>query len=369
MPVWTLSAFCLLIIAGCATDPYQDVWTGIERVVAIGDVHGDYENFTRILRSADLIDGEDGWTGGKTHLIQTGDVLDRGAESRKVMDLLMTLEIEAAQAGGKVHALIGNHEAMNITGDLRYVSEGEYDAFRTSSSAAVRDAYYLQHQAELRENPPPEGLPEFDETYRKEWETKVPLGWVEHRRGFAPDGVYGEWILTHNAVVKVNQTLFMHGGIGPLYATKSIRELNQQIRAELQDFSKLENGAVEDREGPLWYRGLARDEESELQGHVDRLLAHHGVQRIVVGHTVTNGTVIPRLGGKVLMIDSGLSQHYGARLSCLEIDQGRAYTIHRGRRLEHPGPSGISLLEYLKNAAQLDPAPSPLQELIQSLAH
>jgi len=365
-PLWTF-LFCLPIFAACSSDPHQDIWTGIEQVVAIGDVHGDYENFVRLLRSAELIDGGDHWIGGKTHLIQTGDVLDRGAESRKVMDLLMRLEVEASRAGGMVHALIGNHEAMNVTGDLRYVSEGEYRAFRTPDSTAARDGYYQQHQDELKENPPPEGLPAFDETYRKEWEAKVPLGWVEHRRSFAPDGIYGKWILGHNAVAKINQTLFMHGGISPRYGNKTIREINQQIRAELRDFSKLENGAVKDREGPLWYRGLARDKENELQEHVDQLLAHHGARRIVVGHTVTNGTVMPRFGGKVLLIDAGLSHHYGARLACLGLENGLPYTLHRGRRLDHPGPSGLSLLDYLMNAAQLDPDPSPLQELIVSL--
>ena len=88
-----------------------------ERVVAIGDVHGAYEEFTGILRMAGLLDQRDRWSGGRAHLVQTGDVLDRGADSRKVIDLLRRLEREAAGAGGAVHALLGNHEFTRQVGD------------------------------------------------------------------------------------------------------------------------------------------------------------------------------------------------------------------------------------------------------------
>ncbi len=73
----------------------------MERVIAIGDVHGDYESFAAVLRSAALIDKEGNWTGGKTHLVQTGDIVDRGPDSRAVMDLLMRLQKQAAAAGAR----------------------------------------------------------------------------------------------------------------------------------------------------------------------------------------------------------------------------------------------------------------------------
>ena len=68
------------------------------------------------------------------HSVQTGDVPDRGADSRKVFDLLRRLTDEAAKAGGRVHALLGNHEVMRMMGDYRYVSQGEYAAFRSLNS-------------------------------------------------------------------------------------------------------------------------------------------------------------------------------------------------------------------------------------------
>ncbi|PYV37660.1 MAG: protein-tyrosine-phosphatase, partial [Acidobacteria bacterium] len=149
------------------------------RVVAIGDVHGDYEQFVAVLRSAKLIDSEESWSGGKTHLVQTGDVLDRGPDSRKVMDLLMKLEKEARRAGGWVHCLIGNHEAMNIYGDLRYVSPGEFAAFRDSNSEKAREELYKEYQAQIKSSSAPQSVPAFDEAFQKKWESEHPLGYAE----------------------------------------------------------------------------------------------------------------------------------------------------------------------------------------------
>src|SRR6187399_952828 len=92
---------------------------GVERIVAVGDVHGAYDRFTEILRAAGVIDQDRHWSGGRTHLVQLGDVVDRGPDSRKALDFLMSLEKEAAAAGGQVHALIGNHEVMRMLSDMR----------------------------------------------------------------------------------------------------------------------------------------------------------------------------------------------------------------------------------------------------------
>ena len=126
-------------LAGCAVRsaaakeiPYE--WSNVARIVAIGDIHGAYDSFVTVLRNSGLVDEELRWIGGKTHLVQTGDVLDRGPDSRKCMDLLMELEKRAERAGGRVHALIGNHEAMNILGFLKYVSKEEFASYSDSNS-------------------------------------------------------------------------------------------------------------------------------------------------------------------------------------------------------------------------------------------
>jgi len=357
----------VLLLAGVSA-PAKDTWTGVGRIVAVGDVHGDYEQFVKLLRFAGLIDDNEDWAGGQTHLVQTGDVPDRGADTRKVMDLLMKLEKQAKKAKGYVHALIGNHEAMNIYGDLRYVHPGEYAAFKNQKSADNRRKYYKQHVDDVKQNPPPDGVPEFGPAYRREWERGRPLGWFEHRNGFRPVGIYGRWILKHNAVIQINDTIFLHGGIGPKFASMSIGDMNRQVLTELRDFSKLTGGIVLDQEGPLWYRGLALNDARTETAHLEAVLHQHQAKRIVMGHTVTEGAVMPGLLGRAVFIDVGLSRYYGGRLACLLIEGDVAYALHRGKKIRLPvDDSPSSLLRYMMKAAEADPNPSPLQKKIRQL--
>ena len=339
----------------------QDVWNGVPRIVAVGDVHGDFEQFVLVLESAGLIDGNGNWVGGKTHLVQTGDIVDRGPDSRKVMDLLMKLQKQAAAAGGCVHALIGNHEAMDVYGDLRYVSPGEFGAFRTESSAATQQFSYSQYRQSVKEiaTPDPDAR----------WKAEHPPGFAELRAAFGASGKYGKWIREHNAVIKIDDTLFIHAGLGPTYVGWSLERINQEVRAELNDFDKLHGGIVTDEQGPLWYRGLADGPASEVEPVVDRILNEYGVKRIVIGHTYAKAAITPRFGGKVILIDIGLSRIYDniGKLGCLLIENGEAYALHRGQKLVLPKDSGAGMLRYLREAAALDPKPSPLLPRIAEL--
>jgi hypothetical protein len=349
-----LLALCAAVaVPRAAVEP--DTFTGVERIVAVGDVHGGYDELVALLRQAKVLDRRARWIGGRTHLVQTGDLLDRGPHSKKVMDLLMRLEGQALKAGGRVHALLGNHEVMNLLGDLRYVSPGEYAAFVTSQSEDVRQRAYALLADPVRKD---------DRFYRQQWEAQHPLGWVEHRLAFGSSGKYGNWLRERNTVVKIDDYLFLHGGISPRLAESSVREINERVRAELQQQEPLTSGLVIDADGPLWYRGLALDPPQTLGPHLDRVLAHYGVKHIVVSHTTTPGAVLPRMDGKVLLIDVGLSEHYGARPACLVVERSTPYALHRGDMLRLPMGPGANLVHYLRAAAALDPPPSPLNALI-----
>lgn len=194
-------------------------WQGVERIVALGDIHGDFDQFTRVLRDSGLINQRNQWIGGKTHFVQTGDVPDRGSETRKIMNLFMALERQAEEAGGMVHPLIGNHEAMNAGGDLRYVTKKEFNEFIDKKSKKSRNDYYSQYVQDIKDNTAQENWPEFDKKYKKKWEDEFPIGWLEHRQNWSKAGLYGRWIASHNAVIIINDTIFMHGGISPKFAT------------------------------------------------------------------------------------------------------------------------------------------------------
>ena len=133
--------FLALLATGCATAQTSTP----ERIIAIGDLHGDYDAFEAILFDAGLIDNRKRWSGGKTILIQTGDVPDRGPDSLRIIKKLQELQKRAPRKGGQVITLVGNHEAMNVVGDLRYVHAGEYEAFADRKSEQRREATYLAH--------------------------------------------------------------------------------------------------------------------------------------------------------------------------------------------------------------------------------
>ncbi|MEQ8313427.1 MAG: metallophosphoesterase [Gammaproteobacteria bacterium] len=346
----------------------ESQWQGVERIVAVGDVHGDFDNFVATLRAADLINRRRNWTGGATHLVQVGDLPDRGPDTDKVIELLKKLERQAEEDGGKVHALIGNHEAMNMLGDLRYVHPDEYDAFRDRNSRELRNRFYANH-IQQRQAADPEFIADSD--YRKTFDAQFPLGYVEHRFAWAPEGEIGSWVLEHNAVVKINRSLFLHGGISPQILGMSLDQINGQIRAELAGGLGEEPGLSEADHGPLWYRGLAQGSAAEELAHVEAVLAFYEVDRIIIGHTPGLGTIVPRFGGKVLIIDSGMSDYYGGYAASLEIlqteDGSEINTLQAGERTAIP-PGEEAVLDYFEHMATLLPdAPAALQQHINQL--
>jgi len=116
---------------GLGREPVQTYWDQVERIVAIGDVHGDAGALIACLSMAQCIDEDENWCGGTTHVVQIGDILDRGDEERSCLDLLFRLKHQAAAAGGAVHVLMGNHEAMNVDRDFEYVGLGGFDGWES----------------------------------------------------------------------------------------------------------------------------------------------------------------------------------------------------------------------------------------------
>lgn len=343
----------------------NSLWAGedgreAERIVAIGDVHGDYDNFVTVLEQAGIINRRGNWQAGETHLVQLGDLADRGPDTSRIIELLMQLERQARRRGGQVHVLIGNHEAMNMLGDLRYVHPGEYEAFVDNNSAALRDRYFaavVARQQVLQ--------PDFepDTAFRQEWNSQIPLGWVEHRLAWSPDGEFGRWVLEKDAVLRLNNTLFLHGGISPSVIGMSVAEINTAVRAELAagESGQTETPGLATAEGgPLWYRGLASNDEALEADHVAAILERYEVERIVIGHTPGTGTIVPRFGGRVLVIDSGISDYYGGHLTSLTLEADRLINTQNGTQLEIP-VNDADPLPYFEAVLELDPGLTALR--------
>ena len=315
-----------------------------QRIVAVGDLHGDHAAWRAIAQAARLVDAKGRWAGGKTTFVQVGDIVDRGPDSLKIIRDLMRLEREAMAKGGQVVVLIGNHEAMMMTNDLRYVHPGEYAAFADRRSASRRDAVYRANQAAIEAAYRVAAPLLKPEEIRARWDKATPLGMIEHRRAWAPAGDLGKWTLGHRAVVRIGDSLFVHGGISTTYATVPIDEINRRVAAALAAGDETPTAIINDPMGPLWYRGLvtrALDEEAAkpatptvvapprptIDQEIVTVLGAYRVKRIVVGHTPTLGGIVEANSGKLWRIDSAISSAYGGTPSYLEITGDRVVAV------------------------------------------
>lgn len=346
-----------------------------QRVVAVGDVHGDADALAGILQLAGVIDANRHWCGGATIFVQAGDLLDRGDHDREVLELMMALEKEAPKSGGRVIALLGNHEFMNLVGDLRYVSPVSLSEYSAGNSDKVRSNAYQRYSAWAKERAKTVGVPPAPQQ-EAEWDAHHPVGFVEQREQFSPKGKYGRWLRQRPAVAQVGDLIFVHGGISPALEVTGVAELNERIRAELRRFderssdlerrgivlpfftleeminaaaAELKAGASDpqlhaelkdlvqyDRwyayrdDGPLWFRGYSQWSEEEGAGPLTALLARYGAKHIIVGHSIQSDYRIrQRFGGQVFLIDTAISRHYsGGRPSALVIENGRFTALY-----------------------------------------
>ncbi len=306
------------------------------RIVAVGDLHGDYDAWIAIARDAGLIGTDNKWRGGRTTFVQTGDIVDRGPDSLKIIRHLQQLDREAKAAGGRVVVLMGNHEAMMVTGDLRYVHPGEYAAFADSRSAARREAAYKANRDRIEASYRTVDGSMSPAAIKEAWIKDTPLGKLEHNTAWGPNGELGKWVATLPAVAKVGDSLFVHGGLNGQYALIPLIEINRRAKAAVEAGDPLPTVVINDENGPLWYRGLAtgtgsggRSAESEL----DAALKVNDVARMVVGHTPDRSGVRIHFGGKLVLVDSAISAYYGGALGWIEIRGGTVvpHIAKRGR--------------------------------------
>ena len=340
----------LMVIAAVLTPSAAVPQPPPQRIVAIGDLHGDFEAWRAIAAAAGITDAKGKWAGGSATLVQMGDVVDRGPDSLKIIRDLMRLQKEAPRRGGAVIALVGNHEAMMMTDDMRYVHPGEFAAFADHDSKARRDRVYEVNKSALEAAYRAKTPNMSEDSIKDEWLKTMPLGKVEYTLAWRPDGELGKWALANPAVVKLGDSLFVHGGISSAYAGQSIDDINQKVATALRAGNASPTAIINDPHGPLWYRGLiVRNDGDEatvspippsmttaltIDQEIDLALKNFGVKRIVVAHTPSRAGIIQGAGGKLWRIDSAISRHYAGKPAYLEIIGGQV-TAH-----EVPRPVG-----------------------------
>lgn len=255
------------------------------RLVAIADVHGDLGALQKLLQAAKLTDESDSWIGGDATLVQTGDLLDRGPDERAVVDLMLRLAKEAQAAGGQIVQLNGNHEIMNVLGDLRYIV--------------------------------PKGFIDFNDIPGEV--ANAPAEVRGRVAAWRPGGPYARALAPGALIVAVNDTLFVHGGVSMVEVSYGIDTLNHEVREWMLGNRATPPDALTSPNGPIWSRKVSEPSPSPAAcEELSQVLNTLGLKRLVVGHTVQKG-VNSACEGKVWRIDAGMSAHYGSNGQAIEI--------------------------------------------------
>ncbi len=264
------------------------------RVVAVGDLHGDLAAARRVFQLVGASDDQGHWRGGNLVLVQTGDLLDRGSNERELLEWLQQLESEAKAAGGALLVLNGNHEIMNVAGDFRYVTGPGFADFASERSPAPGAAL-----------------------------ERLPAEARGRAAAFFPGGRWARWLAAHPVVLRVDDTLFVHGGLRLAHVTYGLSRINREIAAWMWGTAALP-AALGSDDSPYWIRDYGGElSEADCAG-LEQMLAAAAAKRLVVGHTPQKTGVTEACGGKVVRIDVGLSAYYGPHApEAIELKQGK----------------------------------------------
>jgi Calcineurin-like phosphoesterase len=267
-------------------------FSGADRVVAFGDVHGDVDGARAALRLAGAIDSEDDWIGGKLVVVQTGDLLDRGDSEPEVLDLFDRLAERAKKAGGAFRVLDGNHEIMNVAGDFRYVTPAGFRRYESTGALGASSPLIAR-------------LPERERG---------------RARAFFPRGPAALRLAEHPIAIVVGDTAFVHGGLLPEHVRYGIERINAETRRWMRGEAATPPAILESENAPIWNREYSEGEPSEAAcGDLETALELLHARRMVVGHTPQKAGISSGCGEKVWRIDVGLSHFYGGRPAVLEV--------------------------------------------------
>ena len=268
------------------------------RIVAIGDLHGDLEASRTALRLAGAIDAADRWIGGDLVVVQTGDILDRGDGEAEIMDLFQRLKTEAAEAGGAVHVLNGNHELMNAYLDFRYVTEGGFADFGGEVEIDPADSVLAQLEP------------------------------VQRGRAVAarPGGSLAQLFSEQPVQVILGRTIFTHAGILPEHVDMGLDRMEADVRAWLLGQAAQPEWIRGDL-SPVWNRTYSGEPSVESCDILDTVLQRLELDRMVVGHTVQDAGITAYCGGRLWCIDVGLAARYGGAPEVLEIRGDRVRSL------------------------------------------
>lgn len=297
MPISIKLLFPLLVFLVACTEasdaPAQQATDNAGRLVAIGDIHSDINAMRQVFQLAGAINANDEWIGGELTIVQLGDMIGRSDDERQVLDLIFALQQQAEQHGGKLYALIGNHEIMGARVDNQAVGPNPFPAYEGMAGLDLSDPR-LEH---LQPN--------------------------ERHRGAAlmAGGPYARRLAEWPTVLQLGSTVYVHGGVVPRWVEYGIDRINADVSAWLrgeEQFEPVSSQRVDDSDRVMWARHFSSRVDSfdcqMLQLSLDLL----GAERMIVAHT-RHPQITAYCDQKVWVLDTGMSRAYGGQIQALEL--------------------------------------------------
>ncbi|XP_055820030.1 shewanella-like protein phosphatase 2 [Solanum dulcamara] len=313
-------------------NPLQTIFPSPTRLIAIGDLHGDFQKSKESFKLAGLIDDHDKWCGGFTTVVQIGDVLDRGGEELKILYFLEKLKREAAKVNGNLITMNGNHEIMNVDGDFRYVTKEGLKEFQDwamwycvgndmkklcnglGEKGCVKDLF--------------EGIPFEFRGVKPEYFDGIRIRIAALR----PKGPISERFLSRNqTVVVVGDSVFVHGGLLPKHVDYGFENVNEEVRDWICGLKgRVSRDLVRGKDSIVWLRKfsneLAKDCDCSTLEHV--LATIPGAKRMIMGHTIQESGINGVCNNQAIRIDVGMSKGCTNGLpEVLEIDRDKGLRI------------------------------------------
>ena len=292
---------------------FSQSFNGVDSIGVISDVHGNYRTYINLLKVSGIVDNDLNWKFGKGHLVVLGDIFDRGDMVTEILWHLYGLEKQAAEAGGMVHVMLGNHEVMVLDGNLTYMNQ-KYNQVEKISGIKYSDLY-------------------------------------------AGNSVLGNWLRSKPVMITINDIIFVHAGISPELVQRKLTALriNQQFsykivgkdlkekvvsneqmlvaqnddpmkkKTNMADTSINHNAPgnsiltanelaenieydelmfLAQNDGPVWYRGFFTNSDFN-ESTIDTILEFFNKNHIVVGHT-TFKDINSRFNNKIIGVDAGI---------------------------------------------------------------
>jgi len=313
------------LLKGCSTNQITPtILPPVERIIALGDIHGDLDLAIKSFKLAKLINNNLDWIAKppNTIVVQVGDQIDSCrpiagrynchkskkpgdiANDMNVIDFFDQMHVKASAQGGAVYSLLGNHELMNTMGDFNYVSYANYY--------------------------------EFDYKH----DGKIYRGPSGRKSAFKQGGpIAAHLACTRNSVIVIGSTMFAHAGVLPVLAERlehlpidsntKLEYLNMIVRKWLLNMLPKNDSLAKiilknPKESVFWnriYGSIANNadlESAECSNSVKETLDVFKIGHIVVGHTPQlfsntdgiNGTCYDGKNNRLYRVDGGFSHAF-----------------------------------------------------------